>query len=93
MQRNLGIFIATTGVALLSSLPTAIAHGHDENIDGNMDGATHSRPVISSPASNLVTEPLGTYFQYGEHSQLIFAHILLMILGWVFVLPVGRWTP
>jgi len=90
MPQNLCWLITTTAIALLSNLPTAIAHGHDENTSMDMDGAAHTSPAFSSPTSIGVTKPLGSYFQYGEHSGLMVAHILLMTLGWVFVLPVGR---
>ncbi|TVY24807.1 putative membrane protein [Lachnellula hyalina] len=30
-----------------------------------------------------------SYFQYGEHSGFLVAHISLMTLGWMFILPVG----
>lgn len=31
-----------------------------------------------------------TYFAHPEHQTAIYAHIGLMVLGWVFVLPIGE---
>lgn len=33
-----------------------------------------------------------TYFALGEHTAAIYGHIGLMLVAWVFVLPVGK-TP
>jgi len=87
--------LALAGVVLLGLLPLAIAHGHDGDGDGemamdmSMGEASVPRPTIHS---NLTAEVPGppSYFQYGEHSGLIVAHILLMTIGWVFVLPIGE---
>jgi hypothetical protein len=87
MQRNLSSFLILTGAALLSFLPAAIAHGHDE--DMSMDIGMPKRPTIPSNSSSDVSEPL-SYFQYGKHTGLMFAHIFLMTLAWVFVLPIGE---
>jgi len=86
--------VTFAGVVLLGLLPLAVAHGHDGDMamDMNIGKGEPSivRPTIPSEPSNLAnTEPL-SYFQYGEHSGLMFAHILLMTIGWVFVLPIGE---
>jgi len=86
MQPN-PIFLKTLiGVSLLSFLPAAIAHGQDA--DMTMEMGQPSRPIISSTTGSEVAEPL-SYFQYTEHTGLMFAHILLMVVAWVFVLPIG----
>jgi hypothetical protein len=64
--------------ALLGLLSVVVAHGHDEKISVAVEA--------TSPTSDAAPE---SYFQYGEHSTWIFAHILIMTLAWVFVLPVG----
>lgn len=72
-------------VALLASLPSAVAHGHDEDMGMDMPVA---RPTIA-PAPQTTNAAPESYFQYGEHSGLLFGHIFLMIISWVFVLPIG----
>ena len=32
-----------------------------------------------------------TYFAHPDHSALIYAHIALMVLAWIFALPVGMY--
>ena len=89
MQQNWNRLIITIGVALLSLLPTAVAHGHHENMNTNMEGGSQPVPALSLPTLLEVVEPHGSYFQHGEHSGLMVAHIVLMTLGWVFILPIG----
>ena len=90
MQKNLVNFTTIVGITLLSFLPKAIAHGHDDTMNPNLDGAAHTSAAASLPTSIGATESLDSYFQYGEHSGFMFAHIVLMTLGWVFLLPVGK---
>lgn len=72
---------ATLRVFLLALIPLAVAHGQDEDM-------TMDRPTISTESDAAVADPV-SYFQHGEHSSLMFAHILLMTTSWVFVLPIG----
>ncbi|WEW60639.1 hypothetical protein PRK78_006126 [Emydomyces testavorans] len=50
--------------------------------------------LTSHPASGASAKPAGTsgpisYFAHGEHFGVILTHIVLMILGWCFILPIG----
>lgn len=76
--------VTSAGAALLLLASGAVAHGHDED----MNMVTPSLPAVSSNSA-LPTEP-ESYFQYGEHTGLLAAHILFMTIGWVFVLPIGK---
>lgn len=77
-------FSATlVGVALLALLPLALAHGDEMDMDMNMDATA---PVATSEASG--DAPLN-YFRLTEHSGLMLAHIVIMTISWVFVLPIG----
>ena len=40
-------------------------------------------------AMNMSTPAADTYFQHGAYSELMSAHIVLMTIGWVFVLPIS----
>lgn len=87
-SRNSVIF---TGVVLLGFISSVAAHGDDEHGDMSMDlgGMSDSRPTIATATNGTMAEP-ASYFQLTEHTGLMFAHILLMTLGWVFVLPIGE---
>lgn len=67
-----------TTIALLGLVTVAAAHGNDEHM--NMSAKAPSATPNSKPE---------TYFQYGEHSAWMVAHIFLMTISWVFFLPVG----
>jgi len=92
-MRNFEKSVALAGVVLLSLLPLAIAHGHDGDgetaMDMSMGEAFVPRPTIHANLTPDVSGP-PSYFQYGEHSGLMVAHIVLMTIAWVFVLPVGE---
>jgi hypothetical protein len=90
MQR-LSKSVATLAVvALLGFASITDAHGDDG--DMNMEMGEPSRPTIATTSGALDAGPQ-SYFQYGEHSGLLVAHILLMILGWMFILPIGKCHP
>jgi hypothetical protein len=82
--------VILAGVVLLGFISSAVAHGHDEHEDMDMDmgGMSSTRPTIPA-SSGAMAEP-ASYFQLKEHTGLMFAHILLMTIGWVFVLPIGE---
>jgi hypothetical protein len=83
-------FVVLVGVVLLGIISSVVAHGDDEHGDMNMgmDGMSTSRPTIATSSNDTMAEP-ASYFQLKEHTGLMFAHILLMTIGWVFVLPIG----
>ena len=70
-------------------LPLAAAHGHDESTDMDMSMAEPARPVVDSSLDSADTAS-PNYFTHPEHRGLIYAHIAVMTLAWVFVLPVGE---
>jgi Domain of unknown function (DUF2427) len=83
--------VILAGVVLLGFISSVVAHGHDENEDMDMDmgGMSSTRPTIPASSNGAMAEP-ASYFQLREHTGLMFAHILLMTIGWVFVLPIGE---
>jgi len=87
MQPTLRTYTNFTSVVLLGLLlPIVVAHSHEDETSMDME-ASPSRPMII--ASNVTTAAPESYFHYG-HSGFMVAHIALMTIGWVFVLPVGR---
>ncbi|KAJ3528847.1 hypothetical protein NM208_g10017 [Fusarium decemcellulare] len=71
----------TSGALVLALLPVVLAHGDDHERDGDMGHGT-DKPQDDS-------EYPDTYFSHPDHVSVIHAHIALMVLSWVFVLPVA----
>lgn len=84
--------LVANAITLLWGL-ASVANAHDHAKGGNMEmgGSEVSRPVLATAASSpeAIPDPQ-TYFHYGEHSGVMVAHIVLMTLAWVFILPIGR---
>jgi len=78
------------GAVLLGLASIAVAHGHDEDMNMNMGMPSMAKPAITSGANGTVVE---TYFHHTEHSGLLAAHIFLMTVAWVFILPIGIQLP
>lgn len=71
---------------------TASAHGDESHMAADMDmGMTTTGAGVPSSAtpSNATLAVPPSYFRHPEHSHLIIAHIALMTIAWVFVLPIG----
>jgi hypothetical protein len=79
--------IATLAGGLLLALASAaVAHDHDDDMEISSSMPDMLRPTLA--ASSDVPAP-ETYFNYGEHAGFMTAHILLMTISWVFILPIG----
>ncbi len=72
-------------VAVLGLVPAALAHGDE---DMKMDMAMGANSTADQPLPED-QYPL-TYFALGEHTAAIYGHIGLMVIAWVFMLPVGK---
>ncbi len=85
-----------TGVVLLGLTSAVVAHGHDEDMIIDIGGAAIPRPTLpslkSTPNATVLATP-DTYFRYNANSALLTAHILLMVISWVFILPIGVSLP
>lgn len=65
-----------------------LAHGDEGmNMDGDMDGAME---IGAQQPDEAAQEYPPNYFSHPEHRGILVAHIALMVLGWVFVLPLGE---
>lgn len=42
-------------------------------------------------ATQPESDALPSYFAHPEHRGILLGHIGLMVLAWVFVLPLGKW--
>jgi hypothetical protein len=82
----------TTTILLFGLASLALAHGHDDGEmlssggDSGLNEAAHTASFID-PDSPDMGPP--NYFRHSEHSGLMLAHIVLMSVGWIFILPLG----
>jgi len=58
----------------------------DMNMDMTMTGT--GLPLNDTSSNATAAVPI-SYFRHAGYSYLILAHIVLMAIGWVFVLPMG----
>ncbi|KAI0127969.1 hypothetical protein BJ170DRAFT_397076 [Xylariales sp. AK1849] len=67
--------------AILGVLPTVFAHGHG-------DGAMAMDEVAEEPKPDPDSYP-PTYFTNPDHRGVMYAHVALMVISWIIVLPIG----
>lgn len=89
------ILLPATAALLLEVLPLVTAHGDDifpaMAMGGAHSGQSHASDMNATKAASAeawVAPP--SYFRHPEYVGWIYAHIALMSLSWVVVLPVGR---
>lgn len=101
MRSSLNLF---TSLALIVLVPLVLAHGNDHekaagsgeemSMDGGGDGGGqgHAHGHMSDePKAESEYPP--TYFALADHAGIMYAHIGLMVLAWVFLLPGGEFSP
>ena len=71
-----------TSAVVLGLLPVVLAHGEHGGHDDH--GEVPPEGIQDSP------EYPPSYFSHTEHVGVIYTHIALMTLAWVFVLPLGK---
>lgn len=60
----------------------------------NMANTTVILPNGTLNMSSIATSSVpDSYFTYSDYSGLMMAHIILMTVGWLFVLPIGMEPP
>ena len=77
-------------LAIVGALPMVLAHGGGEdamNMDHSDDMGGHGG-MGEDPKPDPDSYP-PTYFSHPEHVSAIYAHIGIMVIGWVFILPTG----
>ena len=87
-------FIAAAAALLLDVLPHALAHGDDGHGDGDMAmamGASMASAVNSSIGNSTSAVP-ESYFAHPYLSGFMVAHIVLMSIAWLFILPISEST-
>lgn len=77
--------LASLATLALVHIPVVLAHGGEEMMD--MPESHEQNGTDEVPAEGADYPP--TYFAHPEHVALLYAHIVLMVLAWVFALPVA----
>ena len=52
------------------------------------NGTTHS--LVSLNMTSAHSSAPDSYYAYPQHSGLMLAHIIVMVVAWLFVLPIGK---
>lgn len=73
---------------LLGVASLVFAHGHDEGERMEMSEGSMGQAEASNSSNPTDTGP-PSYFRHAEYSGLILAHVIIMSVGWIFVLPLG----
>lgn len=89
MQLGRDILLPSTAL-LLGILPLIAAHGDDAHSSMNMGGVHHA---AMSNATKVAEAVAPSYFRHTEYAGWIYAHIGLMVIAWVVILPIGEQKP
>ncbi|KAI0206016.1 hypothetical protein F4808DRAFT_455507 [Astrocystis sublimbata] len=76
-------------LAVVGALPAVLAHGDEDAMSMDM-GSDKAMGGHGGMAEDPKPDPDSyppTYFAHPEHVTAIYAHIGLMVVGWIFVLP------
>lgn len=81
-------------VLLLRVLPEVFAHGHDDFMAMRYSSGTdvHFSNSTTCLTNMTFAQSPQSYFAYPNYSGLMLGHIALMIIAWLFVLPIGKST-
>jgi Domain of unknown function (DUF2427) len=69
--------------------PKEDAHTHDDDMDMGMDGMTHEEHHHNATEERPISPEEMSYWLWPEHRGLLYTHILLMVISWGFLLPIG----
>ncbi|CEI40129.1 hypothetical protein FVEN_g12418 [Fusarium venenatum] len=66
--------------------PVVVAHNHGQGTGKMEMGIDHGSNTTQPPKHQNYPD---TYFAHPEHSGTIYTHIALMVISWVFILPIA----
>ncbi|KAL1964018.1 hypothetical protein VTN77DRAFT_7564 [Rasamsonia byssochlamydoides] len=87
-MRQINSLQVLAAALLLVALANGLPHEGGDSMDMNMDmdmGASKDEAMPKPAAEDGPT----SYFSYPEHVGTIFAHIILMVIAWCFILPIA----
>ena len=77
--------------AVLALSPGVLGHGNDTAMDMGMGMGMEEETDFDRPMPEDAYPP--TYFSHSEYQAAIYTHISIMVVAWVFVLPIGKLRP
>jgi len=77
---------------LAALIPQAYAHEeHHDHGHGSVSGMTQPPAnTVNSTVPGAHNYPLDSYYLWKEDKALLYSHIVIMVISWVFVLPFGE---
>lgn len=89
MRQNRSLQVLAAALLLLS-LAQALPHGDEEPQDMDMAGGMNMshKDTMSKPLDEW--EP--SYWSLSEHTGSLVAHVVVEVIAWCFVLPIGKET-
>lgn len=67
----------------------SVVYAHDEHEQEHSPHSHEHMDHASAPATGGDEKP--NYFTFPEHRGLLYGHILMICVGWIFVMPVGEY--
>lgn len=80
----------TVAAVLLYLSSAVLAHGHDELVRGGIDGMKMGVGNLSNVPDADDWYYMDSYSTLSTHTKVMVAHVVLMVLAWFFILPIGR---
>ena len=85
-MRSSRILTSTSAALLLGVLPLVAGHEEHGDMSMHMDAAA-TATAVSNTTALVDTRP--NYFRHPHYTGWIYAHIALMLLAWVVVMPLA----
>lgn len=78
-------------LVVAAALPLVAAHGHGHD-EAATSMAMNAAPAPVAPKDKPLPDDwsIGSYYDHPGYSGWMMAHIVLMIVAWMIVLPVGK---
>jgi hypothetical protein len=77
---------------LLQLYSSVAAHGHDAVVEAHKMGDMDMGEASSQPLNDPEWYTMPSYSTLSSHSNMMMAHIVVMLLAWFMVLPLGMTT-
>ena len=77
-----------TAAVLFQLAAQTLAHSDDEHSEGGMSGMDTAKAPSGDGLPDYYAMP--SYAGLGMHGNMMLAHIVLMVLAWFLILPIGK---
>lgn len=93
MVRN-SSFLLYTALSMLKVTAAHVHGAHFSSLGGiNASGPSKTSPPWNSTSATVVSSSLASasnYYAYHGGTGLLIAHVILMVIAWILVLPLGK---